>query len=79
MKFNFVGENFETLDFSILKCYKRVKKISVSKFKIQKNDKSNTYSVQFWCGKYGDAAVILKNLPQLIGTLFLSDSVPILR
>ena len=52
-------KNSETLDFSRLKCYKRVKKRSVLKFKIQKNDKSYTYKVQFWREKYDDVAVIV--------------------
>jgi len=62
------------MDLRSLKCYKRVKKISIAKIKIQKNDKSNTISVQYWHGKYGKVAVILQNLSQLIGALFLCDT-----
>jgi len=36
----------ENLDLSSLKCYKKSGKSNVSKFKIQKNDKSNMYKVQ---------------------------------
>jgi len=42
--------------------------------KYRKNDKSNTIRVQFWSEKNSEAAVILKNLSQLIGALFLCDS-----
>jgi len=45
-----------------------------SKNKNTKNDKSNTISVQYWHGKYGKVAVILQNLSQLIGALFLCDT-----
>jgi len=64
----------EILDLCSLKCYKRVEKRSTSKFKVQKNDKSKTKSVQFCQKKYGNLAAILENLSQLIGLLFLSDS-----
>jgi len=40
----------------------------------KKNDKSNTINVQYWHGEYNKVAVILQNLSQLIGALFLCDS-----
>jgi len=36
MKLILLDKNSETLDFGSFKCYKRVKKISVSKFKVRK-------------------------------------------
>jgi len=45
-KFMWLLKNSETLDLCSFKCYKRLKKISTSKIKIQKkNDKWNTYRV----------------------------------
>jgi len=67
-------KKFETLDFSSLKCYKRVKKEVYQNSKYKKNDKSNRYRVQNYDFRKPGVAVILNNLSQLIGELFLFDS-----
>jgi len=66
-------KNSNVLDLSSLKCYKKGGKTVNQNSKYRKNDKSKTISVQFWRGKYGEATVILNNLSQLIGALFLCD------
>jgi len=64
----------EILDLCSSKCYKKVEKGSTSKFKVQKK---MINKIQTVCNsaekKYGNLAVILENLSQLIGLLFLSN------
>ena len=49
-------------------------KISKSKFKIEKNDKSNTKSVHFGANRNSDLETDLNHLSQLIGVFFWCDS-----
>jgi len=65
-----ITENYEILDLISLECYKKIEKISVSKFKVQKKMINEIRTV---C-KNGDLAVIFRHLSQFIGLLFLSDS-----
>jgi len=51
-------------------CYKKSKKRSESKFKIEKNHKSNTKSVHSGAIRNGDLVTGLKTLSHLIGVLF---------
>ena len=62
------------MDLNSSKCYKSIEKRSTSKFKLQKKIINEIRTVCNSVGKNTVILVILQNLSQLIGLLFLSNS-----